>query len=197
MCGCLICKRFWRVIVTWLKDRALGHYDDVIMGAIASQITSLTIVYSTVYSDADQRKHRSSASVTRSFFPFDDVIMIVVPAIATRVAWTNHEWQQIIKELFIHKRFFSCYWRLYSTHIFHSTICLYRCPNISQTSNHYAKVSNLSKTTCFSGFYTISHGHVFVYTHYGFVSVGLINHSSQFKISVLHIQTRKLCNSVD
>ena len=31
------------------------------MGAIASQITSLTIVYSTVYSDAEQRKHQSSA----------------------------------------------------------------------------------------------------------------------------------------
>ena len=31
------------------------------MGAMASQITSLTIVYSIVYSDADQRKHQSSA----------------------------------------------------------------------------------------------------------------------------------------
>ena len=31
------------------------------MGAMASQITSLTIVYSTVYSGADQRKHQSSA----------------------------------------------------------------------------------------------------------------------------------------
>ena len=31
------------------------HYNDVIMGAIASQITRLTIVYSTVYSGADQR----------------------------------------------------------------------------------------------------------------------------------------------
>ena len=40
-----------------------GHYDDVIMSAIAAQITSLTIVYSTVYSDADQRKHQSSASL--------------------------------------------------------------------------------------------------------------------------------------
>ena len=38
-------------------------YCDVIMGEIASQITSLTIVYSTVYSDADQRKHQSSASL--------------------------------------------------------------------------------------------------------------------------------------
>ena len=64
------------------------------MAAIASQITSLTIVYSTVYSDADQRKHQSAASlafvrgihrgpvnfpykwpVTRKMFPFDDVIM--------------------------------------------------------------------------------------------------------------------------
>ena len=70
-------------------------YGDVIMGAIASQITSLTIVYSTVYSDADQRKHQSSASlafvwgihrgpvnsphkwpVTRKMFPLDDVIML-------------------------------------------------------------------------------------------------------------------------
>ena len=32
-------------------------------GATASQITSLTIVYSTVYSDADQMKHQSSASL--------------------------------------------------------------------------------------------------------------------------------------
>ena len=34
------------------------HYSDIIMGAIASQITSLMIVYSTFYSDADQRKHQ-------------------------------------------------------------------------------------------------------------------------------------------
>ena len=39
------------------------HYDDVIMGVTASQITSLTIVYSTVYSGADQSKHQSSASL--------------------------------------------------------------------------------------------------------------------------------------
>ena len=38
------------------------HYNDVTMNAMASQITSLTIVYSTVYLGADQRKHQSSAS---------------------------------------------------------------------------------------------------------------------------------------
>ena len=33
------------------------------MGAIASQITNLTIVYSIVYSDEDQRKNQRSASL--------------------------------------------------------------------------------------------------------------------------------------
>ena len=40
-----------------------SHYNDVVMGSIASLITSLAIVYSVVYSDADQRKHQSSASL--------------------------------------------------------------------------------------------------------------------------------------
>ena len=39
------------------------HCNYVIMSAMASQITSLTIVYSRVYSGADQRKHQSSASL--------------------------------------------------------------------------------------------------------------------------------------
>ena len=70
------------------------HYGDVIMGVLSSQITSLTIIYSTVHSGADQKKHQSSASltfvrgihrwpvqsshkwpVTRKMFSFDDVIM--------------------------------------------------------------------------------------------------------------------------
>ena len=40
--------------------RPLWHYIDVIMTTMASQITSLTVVYSIVYSGADQRKHQSS-----------------------------------------------------------------------------------------------------------------------------------------
>ena len=39
------------------------HCDDVIMTTMAAQITILTVVYSTVYSDANQRKHQSSASL--------------------------------------------------------------------------------------------------------------------------------------
>ena len=41
----------------------LVHYSDVIMGAIASQITSLSIIRSTVCSGAGQRRHQSSASL--------------------------------------------------------------------------------------------------------------------------------------
>ena len=70
------------------------HCCDVIMGATASQINSLAIVYTTVYSGADQRKPQSSASlafvrglhrwpvncpskgpVTQKILPFDDVII--------------------------------------------------------------------------------------------------------------------------
>ena len=54
----IICES---VLAGFWKQTA--HYCDVIMGAVASQITGLTIVYSTVYSDADQRKHQSSASL--------------------------------------------------------------------------------------------------------------------------------------
>ena len=105
--GVISCKRFphyglfVRGIHLWQENSPkmasnaeFYHYNDVIMGAMASQITSLTIVYSTVYSDADQRKHQSSASlacvrgthrgpvnsphkwpVTRKMFPVHDVIM--------------------------------------------------------------------------------------------------------------------------
>ena len=39
------------------------YHSDVIMSVMASQITGLTIVYSTVYSGADQRKHQTSVSL--------------------------------------------------------------------------------------------------------------------------------------
>ena len=87
------------------------------MSAMASRITSLTIVYSTVYSGADQRKHQSSASlasvqgihrwpvnsqhkgpVTRKMFPFDDVIMKSIPWLLRKKRnsnprqWTHIHW---------------------------------------------------------------------------------------------------------
>ena len=44
-------------------EKGVWHYDDVIISAMMSQITSLKNVYPTVYSGADQRKHQYSASV--------------------------------------------------------------------------------------------------------------------------------------
>ena len=44
-----------------------NHYSDVMMGAMPSQITSVTIVYSTVYYGPEQRKHQSSASLAGEF----------------------------------------------------------------------------------------------------------------------------------
>ena len=77
------------------------HYNDVIVSPMGSQITNLTIVCSSVYSDLDQRKHQSSTSlvfvrgihrwpvnpshkgpVTWKMFPFDDVIMFTWLSIA-------------------------------------------------------------------------------------------------------------------
>ena len=83
--------------VTWCQNGYwIYHYNDVIMSPIASQITSLAIICSTVYTCADKRKHQSPASlafvrgvhrrpvnsphkgpVTRKMFPFDNVIMFL------------------------------------------------------------------------------------------------------------------------
>ena len=87
------------VIPIWLlsfSKTSHYHYDDVIMTMLESQITSLMVVYSIVYSGVNQRKHQSSASlafvreihrgpvnfphkwpVTRKMFPFDDVILTI------------------------------------------------------------------------------------------------------------------------
>ena len=90
----IYCCRTWPFWVTEDLKANQSVNNDVIMSAMGSQITSLNIVYSTVWSGADQRKHQSSASLafvrgihrwavdfphkgpeTRKIFPFDDVIM--------------------------------------------------------------------------------------------------------------------------
>ena len=82
------------------------------MGVMVSQITSLTIVYSTVYLGADQRKRQSSASlafvrgihqwpvnsslkwpVTRKGFSFDDVIMIL--EFTLKNLWASFGYQKV------------------------------------------------------------------------------------------------------
>ena len=63
----------------------LIHYSDIIMGAMASQVTGVSIVCFTVCSSTDQRNIKaprlwplwgeSTGPVTRKMFPFDDIMM--------------------------------------------------------------------------------------------------------------------------
>ena len=96
-----------------------GHSGDVTIGVLASKITSLTIVYTTVHSDTDQRKHQSFASlafvwgihwwpvnspppkwpVMQEIFPFDDVIMYICVSNITVIGSDNGlspGWRQAI-----------------------------------------------------------------------------------------------------
>ena len=78
-----------------IRGKKNGHYNDVIKIPMASQITSVSILSSSVCSGADVRKHQSSVSlafvmgihrwpvnyphtgpVTRKMVPFADVIMV-------------------------------------------------------------------------------------------------------------------------
>ena len=98
----------WCIVLAWFpcpfQDVAIRstqiiwslHYNDVIMSAMASQITSLTVVYSIVYLRRRSKKtpklrvaglcvgnspltgeFQHKGPVTRKMFPFDDVTMVL------------------------------------------------------------------------------------------------------------------------
>ena len=76
-----------------------SHYSDVIMSATASQITNLTIVYSTVYSGADQRKHQSSASLAFVRGIHRSPVDSPHKGLVTRkcfISWRHHDYALII-----------------------------------------------------------------------------------------------------
>ena len=91
---CVMLRTPIQLILTGQCVSIWRNYSFLIVGVMASKITSPTIVYSTVYSGADQRTHQCYASltfcvgnspvtgefphkgpVTRKMSPFDDVIM--------------------------------------------------------------------------------------------------------------------------
>ena len=94
----------WSLLAQYhkLDNNYHDHYNDVIMGVMASQIISVSIVCSNVCSRADLRNHQSSASlalrgihrwpvnsphigpVTRKMFPFDEVML------------KFHEWSKVV-----------------------------------------------------------------------------------------------------
>ena len=97
-----------------------SHYCDVIISPTASQITSLTIVYSIVHSGTNQRKHQSSASlafvrgihwrpvksphkwpVMWKMFPFDDVILLVIFVGVVFCLWTCFHISWVLSPFFV------------------------------------------------------------------------------------------------
>ena len=83
------------------------HYSDVIMGSMTSQITSVSIVYSTVCSGADQRKHQSSLLI----FDIHDSRMHISHLYAAR--WTcihvcTHMFLCIVKT-FVFIKWWNCH----------------------------------------------------------------------------------------
>ena len=95
--GTLHTLRLWndrisQIVISVCVYLLLEHYNDIIMSVMVSQITSLTIVYSTLYSGTDESSaslafvrgiHRwpvnspHKGPVTWKMFPFDDLIMIL------------------------------------------------------------------------------------------------------------------------
>ena len=92
------------------------QYNDVTIGAMASQITRLKSIYSSFCSRADQRKHQSSTSlafvmeihrwpvnsphkgpVMRKMFPFDDVFMCRIIQGVSMVLWQSYDWPSAIE----------------------------------------------------------------------------------------------------
>ena len=101
-------------LLSWVSSEEciVSHYNDIIMSEMVSQITSLTIVYWTVYLGADQRKHQSSASL----------------AIVQEIHW----WEcfHLMMSTWIWIKFI-----LYFTSLFQ---CLWRCYAAEPRSNFHA-----------------------------------------------------------
>ena len=96
------------VVKHWSLATMSSYHDcDVMMSAVASQITGVSIVYSNVCSNADQRKSQSSASpafvrgihrwpvnsphkepVTRKMLSVDDVIVLIPKVIYISLLWS-------------------------------------------------------------------------------------------------------------
>ena len=136
------------------------------MGTNASQITSLAIVYSIVFSSADQRKHQSSASlafvrgihrgpvnsphkwpVTRKMFPFDDVIMDgFVQYFGISITYTLNNWYRLLSAT----SSFICYIYPYLYKLYHFFHCYhhicnwpYHFHNSWHCRYHYASITDM------------------------------------------------------
>ena len=101
-----------RAILLQFSIFLVNHYNDVIIGAMASQITSLIIVYSTVYSGADQETWKLCIDgLCAGNSPGTGEIPAQMASDAENVSiwWRHHEYQ--VQRLIHHKR-----WQPYQFH---------------------------------------------------------------------------------
>ena len=177
------------------------------MGAIASQITSVSSVYSTICSGVDQRKHwpvwgeftghrwipppppphthTHKGPVTRKMFPFDDVIMIccekphstVPPSTPSTGARSSTEHTSNPSNLYIYK------------HIYIYIYIYIRCPSLVITAPAKVLAPNGARPSACTVLIEKSVRHVFLQRSLVFddsVNYGLVT-SSKMAVEVLRI----------
>ena len=87
----MLCE--WQILI--------AHYNNIIMSAMASQITRLTIVYSSVYSGTDQRKGSSSASLAFvkgiHRWPVNSPLKRASNAEDVSVSWRHHDSRKYVR----------------------------------------------------------------------------------------------------
>ena len=85
--------------------KPLSHYNDIIMGSSASQITSLTIVYSSVYSGADQKilKFRVTALCAETSMGTVEFPAQMVSNAESVSIWWRHHVNQCWRDSLTHK----------------------------------------------------------------------------------------------
>ena len=104
------------------------HYSDVIMNPMASQITGVSLVCTTVCSGTDQRKHQSSASLAFvsgiHWWPVDSPHKGPVTRIFFSVWWRHHDMQQNnqVKAIW-HAPYHTCF-RHHTTEWQFSLVCI-------------------------------------------------------------------------
>ena len=123
-----LAQKLPETFLSWCWDTPdMQHYNDVIMTTMASQITSLTVVYSIVYSGADQRKHQSSASLAFVRGTHRD---LWIPAQRTSNAenvsiwWRHHE--EWLKSSWLLQM--PWHWAISNNHTDFSIVCVSHCP---------------------------------------------------------------------
>ena len=124
----------------WLRSllhsrKVIPYYSDVIMGAMVYQITSLTIVYSIVYSNAAQRKRQSCASLDFLCGEFTGHRASNTENVC--IWWRHHAWRKTvshsIRSFFLSWRTVSSVWPFSCDLILgiESRLSQKNCPNTS------------------------------------------------------------------